>query len=109
MLREALKVLPGQNSGHYGQEEGSHTDLEPDDGDAVDFHMRDMMRRVGTTVDLLEPRERTVIRMRFGLDEEEKTLEEVGKKIGLTRERIRQIESKALEKLRDSMGEEQDE
>ena len=50
----------------------------------------------------LSPREERVIRLRFGLDNEghERTLEEVGQNFNVTRERIRQIEAKALRKLR---------
>jgi RNA polymerase primary sigma factor len=50
----------------------------------------------------LTPREKEIIKMRFGLDQsgEERTLEEVGKHFNVTRERIRQIEAKALAKLR---------
>jgi RNA polymerase primary sigma factor len=51
----------------------------------------------------LEPKEREVIRMRFGLDgEDSRTLQEIGDELGLSRERVRQIESKAKEKLRRS-------
>ncbi len=56
---------------------------------------------VEALLDTLTPRERRVIQLRFGLiDEHARTLEEVGKRFGVTRERIRQIESKALRKLR---------
>ncbi|MBQ5686321.1 MAG: sigma-70 family RNA polymerase sigma factor, partial [Ruminococcus sp.] len=49
----------------------------------------------------LTPREEQVLRLRFGLDDgHTRTLEEVGKKFNITRERIRQIEAKALRKLR---------
>jgi RNA polymerase primary sigma factor len=49
----------------------------------------------------LTERERRVVRMRFGLDDGQvRTLEEVGKEFGVTRERVRQIESKTLAKLR---------
>ena len=51
-------------------------------------------------VDSLAPREARVIRLRFGIDCKEHTLEEVGKEFDVTRERIRQIEAKALKKLR---------
>jgi RNA polymerase primary sigma factor len=50
----------------------------------------------------LTPREQRILRMRFGIDGAgDHTLEEVGQVFGVTRERIRQIEAKALEKLRD--------
>jgi RNA polymerase primary sigma factor len=59
--------------------------------------------RIQAMVDDLEEKEREVIRMRFGLDGEEPlTLQEIGEALGLSRERIRQIESKAKEKLRRS-------
>ena len=51
--------------------------------------------------DTLTPRERRVLQLRFGLiDGHQRTLDEVGKRIGVTRERIRQIEATALRKLR---------
>ncbi len=60
-------------------------------------------RRIQGMVSGLDEKEREVIRMRFGLDgEEPKTLQEIGEAMGLSRERIRQIESRAKEKLRRS-------
>jgi RNA polymerase primary sigma factor len=56
---------------------------------------------VENILDSLTPRERRVLQLRFGLiDSNQRTLEEVGKRFGVTRERIRQVESKALRKLR---------
>ena len=49
----------------------------------------------------LMPREERILRMRFGIGMADHTLEQVGKTIGVTRERIRQIEAKALQKLSD--------
>ena len=58
---------------------------------------------LGDILDILTPRERRVIQLRFGLlDDHQRTLEEIGKRIGVTRERIRQVEARALRKLRHS-------
>jgi RNA polymerase primary sigma factor len=60
-----------------------------------------LKEHVGTMLDQLAPREQKILRMRFGLDDgKTHTLEEVGQEFGVTRERIRQIEAKALAKLR---------
>ena len=56
---------------------------------------------LGNVLDSLTPREEKVLRLRFGLEDgRNRTLEEVGKEFNVTRERIRQIEAKALRKLR---------
>jgi RNA polymerase primary sigma factor len=61
--------------------------------------LRDLIREI--MIDLTE-REQQILKMRFGLDDGiSHTLEEVGKAFGVTRERIRQIEAKALEKIRE--------
>jgi RNA polymerase primary sigma factor len=64
----------------------------------VNYHLADQIRKILAT---LTPREEKVLRMRFGIGEKsDHTLEEVGKDFSVTRERIRQIEAKALRKLR---------
>ena len=64
----------------------------------------DDLHHVLELLEKMDKREATVLRMRFGLDDEEpKTLKEIGECLGLTRERVRQIESEALSKLSESM------
>jgi RNA polymerase primary sigma factor len=75
---------------------------DPDAISPIEAVSETMLReQVAKVLDSLEGREERVIRLRFGLDDgRPRTLEEVGKEFGLTRERIRQIESHALRKLR---------
>ena len=88
-----------------GEEEDSHLgDFIPDDdapapAEAASFTL--MKEQLLDVLDTLTPREEKVLRLRFGLDDgHQRTLEEVGKEFKVTRERIRQIEAKALRKLR---------
>ena len=62
----------------------------------------DLKTQINEVLDQLNERERAVIRMRFGLldDESDRTLEEIGKELNVTRERVRQIESSAIKKLK---------
>ncbi len=66
----------------------------------------DDLDRIFEHLDSLEDREATVIRMRFGLEAySPMTLREVGENLGLTRERVRQLESQALQKLMNALAE----
>ena len=65
----------------------------------------DSLRQVLESFDQLDKRAATVLRLRYGLDEEEPlTLKQIGERLGLTRERVRQIETEALDKLREDLG-----
>ncbi|MGE4295979.1 MAG: RNA polymerase sigma factor RpoD [Campylobacterales bacterium] len=69
----------------------------------VEFVMKnDLKAQIGEVLDQLNDREKAVIAMRFGLldDESDRTLEEIGKELNVTRERVRQIESSAIKKLK---------
>ena len=107
-IRKVLKIAkePISMETPIGDDEDSHL------GDFIEDtsrHCADRCRdrqpacatRPRTILDTLTPREAKVLRMRFGIDmNTDHTLEEVGKQFDVTRERIRQIEAKALRKLR---------
>lgn len=79
--------------------------VTPSDVDVADVYERRVRAlTIAQSLDVLTERERTVIELRFGLGCDEHTLEEVGQMLGLTRERIRQIQVKALGRLRDVCG-----
>ena len=106
-VREILKVSqePVSLETPIGEEEDSHLGDFVEDKEAVapsDAASLTMLHNeVEDILDTLTPRERRVLQLRFGLiDGHQRTLEEVGKRFGVTRERIRQIEAKALRKLR---------
>ena len=106
-VREIQKIAqePVSLETPIGEEEDSHLgDFIPDDdapapAEAAEFTM--LKEQLINVLDTLTPREEKVLRLRFGLDDgRARTLEEVGKEFNVTRERIRQIEAKALRKLR---------
>ncbi len=106
-VRDILRISqePVSLETPIGEEEDSHLGdfipdedaLSPQDAAAMTF----LKAKVNEVLDTLTPREAEVLRMRFGIrDGIPQTLEEVGKHFNVTRERIRQIEAKALRKLR---------
>jgi RNA polymerase primary sigma factor len=106
-VREIIKISqePVSLEMPIGEEEDSHlgdfiedrSTMPPVEAAALNL-LKDQVEEVLST---LTPRERRVLQLRFGLEDgRSRTLEEVGKEFGVTRERIRQIEAKALRKLR---------
>ena len=106
-VRNILKIAqePVSLETPIGEEDDSHLGDFIEDQDATspaDHAAYEMMKKqLENVLDTLTDREEYVLRLRFGLDDgRTRTLEEVGKVFGVTRERIRQIEAKALRKLR---------
>ena len=67
----------------------------------LEMEQSDLSKKIETVLSTLSPREESIIRMRFGVGEDrDYTLEEIGEGLDVTRERIRQIEAKALSRLR---------
>ena len=106
-IREIMKVAqdPVSLETPIGEEEDSHLgDFIPDDdspapAEAASYTL--LKEQLAEVLHTLTPREEHVLKLRFGLDDgRPRTLEEVGKEFNITRERIRQIEAKALRKLR---------
>ena len=106
-VREIMRVAqePVSLETPIGEEEDSHLgdfitdDDAPAPADAASHTL--LKETLGSVLDSLTPREEKVLRLRFGLEDgRSRTLEEVGKEFNVTRERIRQIEAKALRKLR---------
>ena len=106
-VREIMKISqdPVSLETPIGEADDSHlSDFIPDDDtptpvDEASYHI--LREQLGEVLHALTPREEMVLKLRFGLvDGRTRTLEEVGQEFNITRERIRQIEAKALRKLR---------
>ena len=106
-VREIQKIAqdPVSLETPIGEEEDSHLgdfiqdDSSPAPADSATYML--LREQLKAVLDTLQPREARVLKLRFGLDDGRmRTLEEVGKEFNVTRERIRQIEAKALRKLR---------
>jgi RNA polymerase primary sigma factor len=107
-LRLVKKAIRIHNSSPHTDEEGATLDdLVADSrnpGPGANLAQADELRQVLEFLDELEDREKAVLRLRFGLEgEEPKTLKEIGERLGLTRERVRQIEQHALATLQERL------
>jgi RNA polymerase primary sigma factor len=109
IIRKAVKAYhsPTQFGGGSGDSEMTINELVADThnpGPEELVRDSDEIRRLGELLHQIDEREGRILRLRYGLDgEDPMTLKEIGVRIGLTRERVRQIEHEALRKLRDWM------
>jgi RNA polymerase primary sigma factor len=107
IIKKAIRVhnfVPHSDhadAGHSLEEMVMDNHTSPPD---MEMARSDDVRQVLALLEKMDPREAAVLRMRFGLDDEEpKTLKDIGERLGLTRERVRQIESGALRKMREGL------
>jgi len=107
IIKKAIRVYNAAPQSDHSESGWSLDEMCVDghtQGPEVGISGADDLRQVLDLLDNMDQREATVLRMRFGLDDEEpKTLKEIGERLGLTRERVRQIETDALRKLREQM------
>ena len=108
-LLKSVSQKPASLDSPIGDEEGSTLGEIVQDDKATspleNLQSKSLVGDISKVLDLLESREADIIRLRFGLEGlDPMTLEEVGEKIGVTRERVRQLQEQALRELRKSMA-----
>lgn len=111
IIKKAIRVYNSAPQSDQGGENGWSIEEMLMDGKSKtpDLEMveTDDLKHVMILLEKMDKREATVLKMRFGIDNEEpRTLKEIGESLGLTRERVRQIESEALAKLYENMASE---
>jgi RNA polymerase primary sigma factor len=107
ILREFAKGIRNERSCHLriftGREDLFQAVADRRSGDLVELARRERLQEdVRSLLGQLDDRERTIIVRRFGLFDDECTLSQLGRELGISKERVRQIESRALRKLRDT-------
>jgi RNA polymerase primary sigma factor len=109
IVKKAIQLYNSTPQSDQNESGWSLGDIVPDDrvkGPEAELIENDNLVHVYKMLDEMDPREAGILRMRFGLDgDEPKTLKEIGEALGLTRERVRQIENEALNRIaRSIMG-----
>jgi RNA polymerase primary sigma factor len=109
IIKKAIKIYNATPQTDQSEAGWTLSDMVMDEGQITpeDAMMEsDSLHHVMGMLATMDQREATVLRMRFGLDNQEpRTLKEIGEQLGLTRERVRQIETEALNRMADSMEE----
>ncbi len=107
IIKKAIKIYNATPQTDQSEAGWTLSDMVMDEGQVTpeDAMMEnDSLHHVMGMLATMDQREATVLRMRFGLDNHEpRTLKEIGEQLGLTRERVRQIETEALNRMADSM------
>jgi len=108
IIKKAIKIYnstPQTDQAEAGWSLGEMVMDERAKSPELEMVAGDDLTHVMRLLDTMDTREATILRMRFGLDDNEpKTLKEIGEQRGLTRERVRQIETEALRRLADALG-----
>jgi RNA polymerase primary sigma factor len=103
IVKKAIQLYNSTPQSDQSDTGWSLGEMIPDErakGPEAELIETDNIKHVYEMLDNMEPREATILRMRFGLDDSEpRTLKEIGESLGLTRERVRQIENEALNRL----------
>jgi RNA polymerase primary sigma factor len=89
------RPIGSEEDGEFGDLFHDESAVDPEDGAVDSLRRREVRRAIAT----LPERQRRVVELRFGIDGEPKALEAIGKELGITRERVRQLEAEALTKL----------